>query len=69
MGENDARIYAVQEAILIIDSLAIHSRTPYLVKYYNFTTRSLKELLKALRKPPPQPKKTLHQLLCEIIDN
>lgn len=69
MGENDARIYAVQEAISIINTLAIHSRAPYLVKYYNFTTRALTELLQALRKPPPHPKKTLHQLLCEIIDN
>ena len=62
MGENDQSVYAVQEAIIVITSLAIHTRSPFLVKYYNFLIRHLLLLLETLRKPPPQPKKTLDEL-------
>ena len=63
MAEHDQSVYAVQEAIIVTNSLAIHSRSPYLVKYYKFLTRNLINLLVTLRKAPANPTKTWYELL------
>ena len=69
MPEQDKHIYALRQAIDVIDSLALHARAPYVVKYYNFLTRNLTDLMETLRTPPPQPKKTLYDLFSEYLDN
>ena len=69
MGDQDQSIYTLQEAIILTNSLAIHSRSPYLVKYYNFLTRSLTKLLQKLREAPAEPKETLLELLCKNNNN
>ena len=69
MSVQKAHIYALQEAIIATNTLAVSARAPYLIKYYNFLTRNLTSLLKVLREPPPRPPKTLFWLLDKHNEN